>query len=335
MFSISIVIPVYQAEMTLRELHRQLVAALQRITNQFEIVFVEDCGKDRSWEIIEELASSDDHVRGFRLRRNFGQHNALLCGIIAARHGIIVTMDDDLQHPVEYINPLIEKLAEGHDVVYGAPEEEQHHPLRNMASMLTKLMLRSAMGVEEACNISAFRAFRTELRQGFVHFRGTSPSIDVLLTWTTGRFAAIKVPHRPRTSGKSGYTIRKLVRHAFNTITGFSTLPLKLASIVGFVFTLFGISVLCWVLLRFLISGTVVPGFPFLASIITIFSGAQLFALGIFGEYLGRLYFRSFDAPPFVLRESCGGTFENRNRELQAQQPPAPAWLPHITGRAG
>ena len=130
-------------------------------------------------------------------------------------------------------------------------------------------------------------------------------SIDVLLTWTTTRFTAIKVRHAPRAKGVSGYTPGKLIRHAVNLMTGFSTLPLQIASVVGFVFVLFGFSVLAYVLANYMIRGAAVPGFTFLASMIAIFSGAQLFALGIFGEYLARMHFRSMDRPPYLVGETA------------------------------
>ena len=127
-------------------------------------------------------------------------------------------------------------------------------------------------------------------------------SIDVLLTWGTNRFASVRVDHRPRYSGKSNYTFRKLAIHAINMMTGFSTLPLQIASVTGFVFTLFGLIVLAYVLIRYVMEGGSVPGFPFLASVIAIFSGAQLFALGIIGEYLARMHFRMMEKPTYVLR---------------------------------
>jgi len=161
------------------------------------------------------------------------------------------------------------------------------------------------MGAETARNVSALRVFRTRLRDGFREYRNPSVSIDVLLTWTTTRFTAIRVRHALRTKGVSGYTPRKLIRHAFNLMTGFSTLPLQIASLVGFVFVFFGLSVLAFVLANYAIRGAAVPGFTFLASVITIFSGAQLFALGIFGEYLARMHFRSMDRPPYLVGETA------------------------------
>jgi glycosyltransferase involved in cell wall biosynthesis len=304
MHSVSVVIPVFRGEHTLGDLYRQLIPAMEAITSNFEVILVEDCGGDSSWEIIAELAKIDPRVHGIRLNRNYGQHNALLCGIRAARRDVIVTMDDDLQHPVSEIALLLAALDERHDVVYGTPHAEQHGWLRDLASRLTKIALTSAMGAETAGNVSAFRAFRTWLREGFLDYRSPTVSIDVLLTWTTSRFTAIKVRHEPRTAGVSGYTVGKLIKHAINLMTGFSTLPLQIASVIGFAFLLFGALIMVWVMVNFLLRGSAVPGFAFLASVITIFSGAQLFALGIFGEYLARMHFRSMDRPTYLIRDS-------------------------------
>jgi undecaprenyl-phosphate 4-deoxy-4-formamido-L-arabinose transferase len=201
---------------------------------------------------------------------------------------------------------LLCELDKGFDVVYGTPQREQHGLLRNIASVLTKIALQNGMGIETARNVSAFRAFRTRLRDGFASYQGPFVSVDVLLTWATSRFKAVPVRHEPRRVGRSNYTLAKLFNHAFNMLTGFSTVPLQIASMMGFVFTLFGMGVLAWVLGRYFIIGGSIPGFPFLASIIAIFSGVQLFALGVFGEYLARIHFRSMDRPPFVVSESIG-----------------------------
>ena len=301
--SVSVVIPVYRSQQTLPELHRQLSMAMPRIAQQYEIIFVEDCGGDGSWAVIADLAAADEHVRGFRMSRNYGQHNALLCGIRAARYDLVVTMDDDLQHPVSEIPLLLAALGPDVDVVYGAPQQEQHGFLRDIASRLTKLALASAMGAETARNVSAFRIFRTRLREGFRDYRSPTVSIDVLLTWSTTRFKSIKVRHEPRRVGASGYSITRLIRYAIDLMTGFSTLPLQIASVIGFIFVLFGLSILAFIAVNFLVYGSVVPGFAFLASIIAIFSGAQLFALGVIGEYMARIHFRTMDRPPYLVSE--------------------------------
>jgi glycosyltransferase involved in cell wall biosynthesis len=300
--SLSIVVPVYNSEGSLPELVRLLGQELPHISKEFELILVDDGSRDQSWKIIEQLAAQNCWVRGIHLMRNFGQHNALLCGIRSARSAVIVTMDDDLQNPPEEIGKLLAKLAEGYDVVYGKPLQEQHGLWRDLASQVTKIALQGTMGAENARNVSAFRAFRTQTREAFASYQGPFPSIDVLLTWGTTQFSAVSVLHNPRRIGVSNYTFRKLVIHALNMMTGFSTLPLQFASMVGFAFTLFGLLVLIYVVGRYLIQGGAVPGFPFLASIISIFSGAQLFALGIIGEYLARMHFRLLDRPAYIIR---------------------------------
>ncbi len=305
---LSIVIPVYRSESMLPELVRRLELVLAATADRFELILVNDSSPDGSWQVISELARQYSWLRPIDLMRNYGQHNALLCGIRAAQYEVIITMDDDLQHPPEEIPKLLAKLAEGYDVVYGTPEQEQHGLGRDLASWITKLALQNVMGAEIAQKISAFRAFRAEVAKAFAHYGGAFVSIDVLLTWGTNRFSLVTVRHEQRKSGVSGYTVRKLITHAMNMMTGFSTVPLQFASVVGFVFTLFGIGVLAYVIGRFLWLGGSVPGFPFLASIIALFSGAQLFALGIIGEYLARMHFGMMERPSYVVRESVDAT---------------------------
>lgn len=309
---LSVVVPVYRSEAILPELVRRLEAVLPSIASRYELVFVNDSSPDGSWNVISQLVEQYPWIHGINLMRNYGQHNALLCGIRAARCGVIVTMDDDLQHPPEEIPKLLAVLDQGYDVVYGRPAQEQHGILRDLASLTSKLALQNMMGAEIARQVSAFRVFRAEVAGAFTHYEGSFVSVDVLLTWGTNRFAATPVRHEPRAQGTSGYTFRKLVTHALNMMTGFSTKPLQLASLVGFAFTLFGFGVLCYVLIRYWLQGTPVPGFPFLASIVALFSGAQLFALGIIGEYLARMHFRSMQKPPYVVRVDVGGSREDR-----------------------
>jgi undecaprenyl-phosphate 4-deoxy-4-formamido-L-arabinose transferase len=301
-FGLSVVVPVYGSEPILPELVRRLESSLSTITSNFELILVNDSSPDRSWEVICELAQENAWICPINLMRNYGQHNALLCGIRAAKYEVIVTMDDDLQHPPEEIPKLLATLAQGYDVVYGTPEREQHGVGRDLASLVTKMALQNVMGAKIARQVCAFRAFRREVASAFDHYEGSFVSVDVLLTWGTNRFGATPVVHEVRKQGTSGYTFRKLLTHAMNMMTGFSTLPLQMASVVGFAFTLLGIAVLAYVVARYLTSGNPVPGFPFLASIVALFSGAQLFALGIIGEYLARMHFRSMQKPPYVIR---------------------------------
>lgn len=310
-YTCSVVIPVYNSQASLPALIQQLVKVMPDISSEHEIILVNDGSRDQSWQKIQELCAEYSCIRAFDLMRNYGQHNALLCGIHQARYQIIVTMDDDLQHLTEEISKLLSKLDEGYDVVYGTPDTEKHNLWRNLTSKVIKAILKKAMKVETAQKVSAFRAFRSEIRQAFSNYQGSFVSIDVLLSWGTTRFSHVTVAHNKRQFGTSTYTLRKLLTHAFTLITGFSILPLQLASILGFISMLFGFIILIYVVIRYFNSGGSVPGFTFLASTIAIFSGVQLFAIGIIGEYLGRLFTRSLDHPTYTIRSEVDSNIED------------------------
>jgi len=305
--NISVVVPVYNSERTLEELIRRIHAAIGSL-GSYEVILVNDGSPDGSWKVIEKLAKEYPTVRGVSLSRNFGQHNALLCGIRQARHDLIVTLDDDLQHPPEEIQKLLRHLGEGHDVVYGVPEFERHSLFRQATSKFTKWAMAKAIGSNTIRNVSAFRAFHRHLISSFADYQNSFISVDVLLSWGTSRFSAVTVAHEERKAGKSNYSIVLLFRHALNMLTGFSVFPLQIASIVGFTFMFIGIVILVYVMASMIISGNPVPGFPFLASMLSIFSGVQLFVLGILGEYLARIHLRSLGKPPYVVSRTVGET---------------------------
>jgi len=297
---LSVVVPVYNDGPLLKELVVAVKSALDPTGWDYEIVLVDDGSDDETWVAIVSLAD-DDRVRGLRLMKNYGQHNALLAGIRSARNDITITIDADLQFPPDLIPELVAKLHEGYDVVYGTAGRRATSLRRRLASSFARSVLRRVMRTD--VTFSAFRAFRTRLRTAFDHFSGPYVSIDVLLSWSTRRFAAIPIPHSARREGRSSYSVSKLVNFGITMLTGFSTLPLRFASLVGFAFTIFGLGVLVFVFVNYAIEGQVVHGFAFLASIISIFAGAQLLALGIIGEYLARVHMRVMDTPTYAIRD--------------------------------
>jgi glycosyltransferase involved in cell wall biosynthesis len=235
--TISVVVPVYNSAETISELVRRLHEALTGVASAHELILVDDGSRDASWEAISALAAHDPRLFGIRHARNFGQHNALLTGVRAARYPLIVTLDDDLQNPPEEIPVLLAAFGDDVDVVYGARAHQQHGLFRNLASRLTHTALRWAMGVAVASDVTAFRLFRTQLRDAFTDYESSFVSLDLLLSWGTRRFSAVKVRHEPRAIGRSTYTQRKLMAHAFNMVLGFSVQPLRFASWLGFVAT--------------------------------------------------------------------------------------------------
>jgi len=299
---ISVVIPVYNSETILPKLVVRLIESLQSICSNYEILLINDGSQDKSWDSIQKITDENKQVCGVNLRRNYGQHNALLCGIRLAKYDVIITMDDDLQHPPEEIHKLVEKLNEGYDVVYGIPEKLVHSTWRNFSSRFTKRFLGRVLGIEGIKYISAFRAFKKEIRTAFDQFDSPNVIIDALLRWGTEKFGTVEVNEQSRMVGHSNYDLFKLAKFTMLVLTGFSTIPLRFVSLIGFFLTLFGIGVLISVMIKGFLDGDL-PGFPFLASIISIFSGAQLFGLGIFGEYLARIFNRSMRVPTYVIDE--------------------------------
>ncbi len=301
--NLSIVVPVYNGETLIEPLVAQLNKTLPTFAEKYEIILVDDGSSDNSWQLIQGLTRNYNWVRGICMMRNYGQHNATLCGVRAACYEIVVTMDQDLQHPPEAIPRLLAKLAEGYDVVYGSPRKLPQGFWRNLMTASIKWILARVIGLPSVQNVSAFRAFRTNLREAFARFQGPTLILDVLLSWGTTRFTSVQVDVAP--AEHTSYSFRMLVRAAMLILIGYSTLPLRFASWIGFMMTLFGLGVFIYVLTVYFTAGSL-PGFPFLASIIALFSGAQLFALGIFGEYLARMFDRSMDRPPYVIQEVVG-----------------------------
>ena len=299
---ISVVVPVYRSEQTLKELIGRVSQALQNC--DFEIILVDDASGDGSWQQISSLAKENQYVHGLRLGRNSGQHGALLAGVRVAKFEIVVTIDDDLQNPPEEIEKLISELKPSVDVVYGVSAEIKQNFYRRIGSKFVRKFFSSALGFNSAVTMSSFRAFRTELRDGFNTQLGPNISLDALLTWSTTRFAVAKVRHDERKIGSSHYTFRKLVRFMIDMTTGYSALPLRLATAIGFTTIGLGFLLLLFVVGRPLLSGGSVPGFPLLASSIIIFSGVQIFLLGVLGEYIGRMHFRVMNKPTYMIAES-------------------------------
>ena len=272
------------------------------------MILVDDGSGDDTWLAIEELAAEHTWVRGLALLRNYGQHNAILAGLREARLPYVLTIDDDLQNPPDQVRHLVAALHDGIDLVYGTPREHPHGAARNISSRLTKRMMAVALGSEVHPRSSAFRLFRRELVDASGSVQDPFVSIDVLLSWATTRIAVVEVEFAARESGESGYGFRRLATHAINMITGYSTRPLRWVSLMGFLCATFGFALLAYVIARFALGDSDVAGFTFLAAAITLFSGVQLLSLGVLGEYLGRMHFRSMGRPPFVVRAHTGDT---------------------------
>ena len=300
---ISLVCPVYCSAQTLRILVDEICTCLNG-THKFEILLIDDRSPDSSWLEILQISKENSAVRGIRLGRNVGQHGALLAGIRSARFDKIVTIDDDLQNPPSEVIKLVQALDSNGGVVYGVSTNVKQKLWRKASSIGAKQLFKKFLGFDSAVKISSFRAFETNLRNAFSGEIGPSVSIDSLLTWSTSTFCSIDVQHHPRLQGKSHYSFRKLVRFMIDTATGYSVVPLRLATTLGSIVTILGFVMFLWVTLRPLLTGVSVPGFPLLAASLAIFSGTQLLVLGILGEYIGKMHFRVMNKPSYVIVDS-------------------------------
>ena len=300
---ISLVCPVYCSAQTLRILVDEICTCLNG-THKFEILLIDDRSPDSSWLEILQISKENSAVRGIRLGRNVGQHGALLAGIRSARFDKIVTIDDDLQNPPSEVIKLVQALDSNGGVVYGVSTNVKQKLWRKASSIGAKQLFKKFLGFDSAVKISSFRAFETNLRNAFSGEIGPSVSIDSLLTWSTSTFCSIDVQHHPRLQGKSHYSFRELVRFMIDTATGYSVVPLRLATTLGSIVTILGFVMFLWVTLRPLLTGVSVPGFPLLAASLAIFSGTQLLVLGILGEYIGKMHFRVMNKPSYVIVDS-------------------------------
>lgn len=301
--SLSVVVPVFGDGDDLAELTEGLIGEFEQLRARWEIILVNDGSPADTWSKIVALAGRYPQVRGINLQRNFGQHNALLAGIRESVGDIVMTMDDDLQHPPSAVPRLLEALG-GADLVYGTPTDRVQGRARSVAATVSRLGFATVLCASHARDISALRAFHGCLRRAFAEYDSPHVSIDVLLSWVTTRIVSVPIVFQPRRRGRSGYGLWRLLTLAADMVTGFSVWPLRLGSIVGLVLAGFGALVLAYVLIRFITAGAPVPGFAFLASTIAIFSGAQLLSLGIIGEYLARMYFRTLDRPAYLVKST-------------------------------
>ena len=305
--SVSIVVPCYRSASTLPTLVARVNEVMPRVAAAYEVILVVDSTGDGTWEVAQELAEASGPVRAIQMARNYGQHNAIVAGVRAARYDVVVTMDDDLQHLPEQIPVLLGALTAGVDLVYGLPVEEEHGFLRSLASRGVKAGLSSAMGVNNARNVSAFRAFRTFLRNGFDLVSGPHVCVDVALSWATTRVTAVKVQMADRTEGQSGYTLRGLMRHTTNMVVGFSTAPLRMVTYLGFAIGATGLVLFARLIWLYLTGATTVAGFTTISAMVAMFSSAQMIAIGMLGEYVGRIHAAGMGRPTYVIRERAEG----------------------------
>ena len=311
----------YNSAKSLPTLVGRLRAVLSATRRPFEIVFVDDGSLDDSWHVLVDLQGRNaEPMVAIRLMRNFGQHNALMCGFRHARGRFVVTMDDDLQNPPEEIPKMLAAIEDqGLDLVYGCSGEKQHADWRNLGSALVRYFYRTVF--RSTATPTSFRVIKRELMVSILPYNLNFTYIDGLLAWNTQRVGHVTVEHHQRSTGRSGYSIAKLVSLALNLFTNFSLLPLQLVSVLGLLAALTGFATGTFFLIQYLFSNIAVPGFASTIIAILILGGIQLLALGIIGEYLGRLHLNVNRKPQYTERnvlyrvEDPADTFGARQAE--------------------
>lgn len=301
----SVVIPVFNEEGNLEPLYTRLAKVMDSLDGPHEIIFVDDGSIDGSFQILKGLHEKDTNVKVIRFTRNFGQHPAVMAGFNASRGETIITLDADLQNPPEEIPKLLDKLDAGYEVVFGVFQQRKHSAFRRAGSRFAKWVLARILPVE-ATDLSGFRALRSYTVAQLKLLNEKSKFLDGLLCWMGYKVGKVEVAHEERHSGKTKYTPFKLLSLWLDMIVSFTDLPLKIAIFGGLFLGMVGFALALFYLIRYFLYGFGVPGFATIVILITFFSGVQLFALGILGEYVGRMNKEVKNKPEYIARDKLG-----------------------------
>jgi polyisoprenyl-phosphate glycosyltransferase len=310
---LSIVVPVYRGEKTVRPLVHALEDCLAG-SYQLEIVLVNDGSPDHSAEVCRALARSFRFVKFLNLSRNFSEHNAVMAGLNHATGDYVVIMDDDFQNPPSEVAKLVAEIQKGYDVVFSNYAVKRHHFLRNVGSRMNNWFAAVLLDKPRDLYLSSFKVLSRFVVNELIKYDGPYPYIDGLVLRFTRNYSQVLVAHDPRRGGRSGYTLRKLVSLYLNMFTNFSILPLRLASCAGLVSSVAGLVVAVVFVIEKLHNPELPSGWASMIVSLFIIGGIQLFALGMIGEYLGRLFLKDNGRPQFVIREQLNCDNEPRPR---------------------
>lgn len=303
----SVIIPVYNSSRYLAELHDRLRTVMERLNSGYEVVFVNDASVDASLSVLRQLQERDPKVVVIDLMRNFGQHNAVVCGLSRAAGELIITMDDDLQHPPEEIPKLIAAMETADvDVVIGRYIEKHHAWFRNLGSAFVKRLSWYTLGVPTHLKLNSFRLLKKSVAQAVVDFAGPNPRIGLILFQITRRIVNVDVEHQPRRGSRTNYSAHRLISAAIDNVVNYSALPLRLMAYGGLATSAAAAVLTIYYLVRYLDGDIRVVGFTTLVIVLLFFMGMTMCAFGIVGEYLMRLIWAAEQRPSFVIRETYG-----------------------------
>jgi len=307
---VSLVIPVFNEEPNLEPLYERLEPALEALDQPYEVIFVDDGSRDRSLEVMRCLQEKHEAVRVIQLNRNYGQHAAVFAGLDHARGDVIVTLDADLQNPPEEIPRLLDKINEGHDVVGGWRQGRQDHAVRRLLSWGVNRITSRIVGVDMRDYGCMLRAYRRTVVEILRSCSDVSSFIPALACTFASSPVEVPVAHDRRKGGRSKYSPFRLHRLNFDLLTGFSILPIQIVSLAGMGIALLGIGFGGFLLLRRLLVGPESEGVFTLFAALFVFVGIQVLALGLIGEYIGRIYMEVRRRPRYIIKriyESTAG----------------------------
>ena len=306
--SITVVVPVYNSSDCLPEFMRQLTQELDALGANYDVVLVEDCSPDNSWEVLQELVPQYPRASIIQLMQNEGQARATLCGLAHAKGDIVITMDDDLQHRPDQLPKLIDALLSdpGLDCVFGCFAEKHHAGYRNLASKAIRQINARAFGLPKDVRSSGFRVMHRKVAAAMVAQKTANPAIPALLFGSTRRVKSVAVEHAPRFAGTSNYTLAKQFRLAFDNICTVTMLPLRAVSALGLLVCTLSGGLVLFYLTRYLLGRIGVPGWTTVVILLAFFSGVILLSLGVMGEYLVRVLREVRQAPMYVVRNKVG-----------------------------
>ncbi|HKB92711.1 MAG TPA: glycosyltransferase family 2 protein [Gaiellaceae bacterium] len=318
---LSIVVPIYNEEETLVELHRRVTAAIPP-GEEHELVLVDDGSRDGSWAIVSHLAALDPRIRGVRLSRNFGHQAAISAGLGAARGDAVVVLDGDLQDPPELIGELVARWRDGFDVVYAIRAERTGEKrARLLAIRVFYKLLRRIAGSEIPENVGDFRLMSRRVVDAIDAMPERARFLRGMTSWVGFEQTGVPYTRDPRYAGSSKYPPRKLLQLALDGITSFSTVPIRLVAWLGFVLVVFCFGVLAWVLYTYFFTDRAPQGWTSLLAVVLLLGGVQLLSLGIIGQYVARIFEESKQRPLYLVSETLAAG--------SAEAPPLPAAADH------
>ncbi|MFH1287800.1 MAG: glycosyltransferase family 2 protein [bacterium] len=299
----SIVVPVFNEKSNLIILHERLTKVMENFGKSYEIIFIDDGSKDVSWNIVEQLHSKDNNVKGLKFSRNFGHHVALTAGMDISKGDAVILMDADLQDQPEEIPVLYKKFQEGYDVVFGIRKERQHNLLKRITSKIFLFFMNRIVDSDVPINSHIFRIMSRRIVDTIKQFRERERFITGLISFVGFKQTGVKIKHGKRFSGKTKYGLGKLIMLALNTLTSFSYKPLQLASIIGAIVSLFSFCCIIYLVIKKLIFDIPIMGWTSIMVTVLFIGGVQMLFLGILGEYIGRTYSEVQNRPIYIVED--------------------------------